>query len=118
NEDLDEAVHKWYAQQCARGIAARGVKIQAAAERHEQVEDLKIPADEVQLSNFAAFPKDVKATTLINAWKKLLYDIDEEHDFEGFTSKDSHRILLQAGEKDATVEDEETWLEADEDDPG
>ncbi|KAG7157451.1 Tigger transposable element-derived protein 7-like 59, partial [Homarus americanus] len=52
------------------------------------------------LFNFATSAKEVKARTLINAWKKLLYDIDEEHDFE----------------KDATVEEVETWLEADEDD--
>ncbi|KAG7166895.1 Tigger transposable element-derived protein 7-like 78 [Homarus americanus] len=64
---------------------------------HKRAEDpqkLEIIQLQVQLSNFAAAAKEVKATTLTNAWKKLLY---EEHDFEGFTSEDCHRTLLQAG---------------------
>ncbi|KAG7176850.1 putative Tigger transposable element-derived protein 7-like 82 [Homarus americanus] len=80
NEDLEEPMHKWYVKRTQ--------------------EDPQKP----MLSNFAAAAKEDKVTTLINAWKKLLYDIDEEHEFEG--------------EKDAIDEDVEAWLEADGDDPG
>ncbi|KAG7176854.1 Tigger transposable element-derived protein 7-like 52, partial [Homarus americanus] len=56
--------------------------------------------------NLAASWKALKTTTLANAWKILLYNVEVEYDFEGFEARDFHRILQR------------NWLEDTEGDPG
>ncbi|KAG7158270.1 Tigger transposable element-derived protein 7-like 37 [Homarus americanus] len=68
--------------------------------------------------NLAASWKALKTTTLANAWKKLLYNVEVEYDFEGFEARDFHRILKRAGENDVTEDDIRNWLEDTEGDPG
>ncbi|XP_042203529.1 tigger transposable element-derived protein 7-like [Homarus americanus] len=68
--------------------------------------------------NLAASWKTLKTTTLVNAWKKLLYNVEVEYDFEGFEARDFHHILKRAGENDVTEDDIRNWLEDTEGDPG
>jgi hypothetical protein len=68
--------------------------------------------------NLAAAWKDMKITTLANAWKKLLYDVEPEMDFEGVEASNFRDSLLTAGNKIATENDVEQWLENDEGNPG
>ncbi|KAG7154916.1 Tigger transposable element-derived protein 7-like 61 [Homarus americanus] len=55
---------------------------------------------------------------ITHAWKKLLYNVEVEYDFEGFEARDFHRILQRAGENDVTEDDIRNWLENTEGDPG
>lgn len=68
--------------------------------------------------NLAASWKAMKITTLATAWKKLLYNVDAEYDFEGLEVRDFHCILQRAGETEVTEDDVSTWLEDTEGDPG
>ncbi|KAG7161286.1 Tigger transposable element-derived protein 7-like 39 [Homarus americanus] len=68
--------------------------------------------------NLAASWKALKTTTLANAWKKLLYNVEVEYDFEGFEARDFHHILKRAGKNDVTEDDIRNWLEDTEGDPG
>ncbi|KAG7159730.1 Tigger transposable element-derived protein 7-like 2, partial [Homarus americanus] len=79
---------------------------------------LKLPAAESAIFNLAASWKALKTTTLANAWKKLLYNVEVEYDFEGFEARDFHHILKRAGKNDVTEDDIRNWLEDTEGDPG
>lgn len=70
------------------------------------------------LFNFASSWKDLKISTLANSWKKLLYDADQDLDFEGFEAADFHRILVRGGETEVTMDDVQEWLDENESDPG
>lgn len=65
--------------------------------------------------NFASAVKDIKPSTLINSWKKLLINEEVEPDTAGLETEDFHNIFHQGGEHLTTLEDIELWLEADED---
>ncbi|KAG7176917.1 Tigger transposable element-derived protein 7-like 5, partial [Homarus americanus] len=87
-----------------------------------QEDVLKLPAAEnynlkSAIFNLAASWKALKTTTLANAWKKLLYNVEVEYDFEGFEARDFHCILQRAGENDVTEDDIRNWLEDTEGDP-
>ena len=66
--------------------------------------------------NMAEAWNDMKATTLSNAWNKLLVKKDDDPEmfdfegFEGFEAVDFARLLRDAGEK-ATEEDIREWIE-------
>lgn len=68
--------------------------------------------------NWASSWKQMKTSTLINGWKKLLFDEDVEPDFKGFEAKDFQETLAAGGETNVTEADIYDWLEADEGDPG
>ena len=68
--------------------------------------------------NFSEAWKQVKSSTLANAWKRLLYDVDVPVvDFTGFEVQDFAR-MFSAGGEEVGNDDVQTWLEIDEDDPG
>ena len=71
--------------------------------------------------NIASAWKDVKTTTLTNAWKIFLYAAEDvEYDFEDFEHNDTcffHRVLRRAGEE-VSLDDLREWLEETEGDPG
>ncbi|XP_060846462.1 tigger transposable element-derived protein 7-like [Rhopalosiphum padi] len=68
--------------------------------------------------NFASAVSDIKHSTLINSWKKLLINEDIELDTAELETEDFLNIFHQGGENSATLEDIELWLEADECDLG
>ena len=68
--------------------------------------------------NFNKSWKQVKSSTLANAWKRLLYDVDVPVvDFTGFEVQDFAR-MFSAGGEEVGNDDVQTWLEIDEGDPG
>jgi len=64
--------------------------------------------------NFASAVKDIKPSTLMNSWKKLLINEEVEPDISELETEDFHKIFHQGGENSVTLEDIEFWLEADE----
>jgi len=68
--------------------------------------------------NFAFAVKDIKPSTLINSWKKLLINEKVEPDTAELETEDFHNIFHQGAENSATLEDIELWLEADKYDLG
>ena len=70
------------------------------------------------ISNFGEAWKALKATTLANAWKRLLFDVDVPVvDFDGFEVADFQKMFTSGGENVGEEEVRE-WLEKDEGDPG
>ena len=68
--------------------------------------------------NFCEAWKQVKVTTLANAWKRLLFDVEAPvSDFHGFEAEDFSHMLASGGEE-ASPQDVEDWLGMDEGDPG
>ena len=68
--------------------------------------------------NFGEAWNQVKVSTLANAWKRLLFDVDAPVvDFEGFEVSDFEKMFKTSGER-AGEEDVRDWLEMDEGDPG
>ncbi|XP_060870177.1 tigger transposable element-derived protein 7-like [Metopolophium dirhodum] len=55
--------------------------------------------------NFASAVKDIKLSTLINSWKKLLINEEVESDTAELETDDFHNIFHQGGENSATLED-------------
>ncbi|KAK9752384.1 hypothetical protein QE152_g4270 [Popillia japonica] len=68
--------------------------------------------------NLASVVNDMKPSTLINSWQKLLINEEVESDTGGFETEDFQNTPHQAGENRITLEDTELWLEADEVDLG
>jgi len=66
------------------------------------------------LIRFGSAVKDIKPSTLINSWKKLLINEEVEPDTAELETEDFHDIFHQGGENSATLEDIESWSEADE----
>ncbi|KAG7160293.1 Tigger transposable element-derived protein 7-like 40, partial [Homarus americanus] len=115
--NLEEAVTKWFMQQRSCGNVIRGVEIQAAAAElasHMDIENFE--ASDWWLWRFRN--RHGMCNKITHAWKKLLYNVEVEYDFEGFEARDSHRILQRAGENDVTEDDIRNWLEDTEGDPG
>ena len=68
--------------------------------------------------NFCEAWKQLTVSTLANAWKRLLFDVEAQVvDFDGFEVQDFARMLSSGGEE-TSQEDVGTWLEMDEGDPG
>jgi hypothetical protein len=66
------------------------------------------------LFNWASSWKEVKTTTIINAWKKLLTcENDNEQDFNEVEDDDYRNILQSAGERDTNTENIREWLDED-----
>lgn len=68
--------------------------------------------------NFASAIKDIKPSTFINSWKKLLINEEVEPDTAGLETEDFYNTFHQGGENLTTLEDIELWLESDEGDMG
>lgn len=68
--------------------------------------------------NFAAAVKELKTSTLVNSWKKLLTNDDDEPDTAGLETVDFHNALLLGGESAVSMDDIDLWLEEDDQDPG
>ncbi|XP_042240696.1 tigger transposable element-derived protein 7-like [Homarus americanus] len=115
--NLEEAVTKWFMQQRSCGNVIRGVEIQAAAAnlaRHMGTENFE--ASDGWLRRFRN--RHGMCNKITHAWKKLLYNVEVEYDFEGFEARDFHRILQRAGKNYVTKDDIRNWLEDTEGDPG
>ena len=60
----------------------------------------------------------MKISTLVNAWKHLLFDVESPvDDFGGFEVQDFARMLASGGEE-IPREEVASWLEVDKGDPG
>lgn len=70
------------------------------------------------IHNFADAVKEIKPTTLVNSWKKLLKNEEACLEIENCETEDFRETLQRGGEEEVLLEDVETWLEEDEDDPG
>lgn len=68
--------------------------------------------------NFAAAVRELKPSTIVNSWKKLLTNKDDEPDTAGLETEDFHNALINGGERAVTLDDIELWLEEDDQDPG
>ena len=82
------------------------------------LEKLKAYNIKQAIFNFSEAWKQVKSSTLTNAWKRLLYDVHVPVvDFAGFEVQDFRR-MFNAGGEDVANDDVQNWLERDEGDPG
>ena len=82
------------------------------------LEKLKAYNIKQAILNFSDAWKQVKSSTLANAWKRLLYDVDVSVvDFAGFEVQDFRR-MFNAGGEDVANDNVQNWLEMDEGDPG
>ena len=84
----------------------------------QTLEKLKAYNIKQAIFNFSEAWKQVKNSTLPNAWKRLLYDVDVPVvDFASFEVQDFRR-MFNAGGEDVANDDVQNWLEMDEGDPG
>ncbi|XP_050527960.1 tigger transposable element-derived protein 7-like [Daktulosphaira vitifoliae] len=86
--------------------------------RQKTLQNLKDYNIRSMIFNFASVVKDIKPSTLINSWKKLLINEEVEPDTAELETEDFLNTFHQGGENLTTLEDIELWLEADEDDMG
>jgi hypothetical protein len=98
---LDEAVYKWFVQQRSSGVVVRGVELKSAAERLAKHMGLKFQGSNGWLWRFR------KCHGIVN--KRTCGE--SEMDFEGVEASNFRDTLLRAGNKNATENDVEQWLE-------
>lgn len=68
--------------------------------------------------NFAASVKELKTSSMVNSWKELLTNHDDEPDTAGSETVHFHNALLIGGESAVSMNDIDLWLEEEDQDPG